>query len=357
MLDLWILTHRRVGDLEQMRSLASALAARVSEKAIVFHSARLAVSLPFLSPRMIDHGRSAALDPPWPDLVLVAEGALGNVALDIGRKSGGRTKVVCIGRPRGRMSGFDLIITTPQYRLPNAANVLELKLPLHRLDRHRMDEAAAALGPEMSSLPRPWVALLVGGTSAPDVLDSAVAQDLARRALAYAKESGGSLLVITSPRTGREAEKALAAAFNGKARCSFWSQKGTQNPYSGYLALADRFIVTSDSVSMVTEAILTKKHVAVYRLPVKYSKWMSFLSKHGHSTHALLRPLIEAGVIEARADRAALLAKLKEAGLIHDIGEAGAEVAPLADDMGAAVQRIETLLKARGQATAQRATS
>ena len=345
MLDLWILAHRRVGDLEQMRSLASALTARVSEKSIVFHSARLARSLPFLSPRMIDRRRSDALAPPWPDLVLVAEGALGNVALEIGRKSGGHTKVVCLGRPRGRMREFDLIITTPQYRVPAAANVRELNLPLHRLDRRQMKVAAAALAPELSLLPRPWIALLVGGTSAPDVLDTAAAQDLARQALAYAKESRGSLLVATSPRTGREAERALAAALKGKARCSFWSQKATKNSYSGYLALADRFVVTSDSVSMITEAILTKKPVAVYRLPVKLSKWMSFVAKHRHSTHMLLRPLIEAGVIEARSDRAALLEKLRAEGLIHDIGEAGAKGPPPIDEMGAAVQLIEALLR------------
>ena len=33
MLDRWILTHRRVGDLQQMRTLASALEARAVEKA------------------------------------------------------------------------------------------------------------------------------------------------------------------------------------------------------------------------------------------------------------------------------------------------------------------------------------
>src|SRR5215212_9977924 len=115
----------------------------------------------------------------------------------------------------------------------------------------------------------------------------------------------------------------------------------------------DRFIVTSDSVSMITEAILTKKPVAVYRLPVKLSKWMSFVAKHRHSTHMLLRPLIEAGVIEARPDRAALLEKLRAEGLINDIGEAGTEGQPPVDEMGAAVQLIEALLTDR--APAQRA--
>jgi mitochondrial fission protein ELM1 len=350
MLDLWILTHRRRGDLEQMRSLASALNARTSEKKIVFHSARLAVSLPFLSRRLIDHGKSAALVPPWPDLVLVAEGALGPIALEIGRKSGKSTKVVCVGRPRGRMREFDLIISTPQYRLAPAANVLELTLPLHGLDPVQMERAAAVLRPELSPLPRPWIALMVGGTSAPDALDSAAARDLARQALAYAKACQGSLLVVTSPRTGRAAERALAETLNGPARCSFWSEAPSPNPYPGYLQLADRFIVTSDSISMITEAILTKKPVAVYRLPVRYSRWMGFVSKHRQSTNALLRPLIDAGVIEARPDRAALLEKLRADGLIHDIGEAGADSWPFIGETAAAVERIETLMKDRSAA-------
>src|SRR6185295_7633686 len=119
--------------------------------------------------------------------------------------------------------------------------------------------------------------------------------------------------------------------------------------YPGYLALAYRFIVTSDSVSMITEAILTQKPVAIYRLPIKYSNWMAFVSKHRNSTHALLRPLIESGIIEARPDRAALLEKLRVDGMIHYIGEAGADDRPVGNEMAAAVRRIEALLKDRAK--------
>ncbi|MGH6875018.1 MAG: ELM1/GtrOC1 family putative glycosyltransferase, partial [Aestuariivirgaceae bacterium] len=168
--------------------------------------------------------------------------------------------------------------------------------------------------------------------------------DLAQQALAYAQTCGGTLLAITSPRTGRAAEEALAAALKGHARCNFWSQARGQNPYPGYLALADRFIVTSDSVSMITEAILTKKPVSVYRLPSRYSRWMDFIAKHRNSTNALLRPLIDAGVIEARPDRAALLEKLRAEGLIHDIGKVGADDRPFVSELTAAVQRIEALI-------------
>lgn len=103
MIEVWILTHRRVGDLEQMRTLASALDSRITEKRIFFRCPRLAATMPFLSLRLIDYAKSASLAAPWPDLVLVGEVALGSVALEIRRKSKEKTKIVCLGRPRGRM--------------------------------------------------------------------------------------------------------------------------------------------------------------------------------------------------------------------------------------------------------------
>ena len=54
-----------------------------------------------------------------------------------GRFGGARapaTRLVQIGRPRADLDGFDLVVTTPQYRLPERPNVLHLALPLHSVD-------------------------------------------------------------------------------------------------------------------------------------------------------------------------------------------------------------------------------
>ena len=121
MIDLWILTHRRVGDLEQMRAFASTLEANTVQKNIAFKISWLARLMPFLSVQFMDRARSDNLSPPWPDILLVAEGAVGPIALNIRGRSNGKTKVVCLGRPRGRISEFDLIITTPQFGLSRPA--------------------------------------------------------------------------------------------------------------------------------------------------------------------------------------------------------------------------------------------
>ena len=49
-----------------------------------------------------------------------------------------------------------------------------------------------------------------------------------------------------------------------------WIWDGTgENPYFGLLALADAFVVTVDSVSMVSEAVATHAPVMLARLPGK----------------------------------------------------------------------------------------
>jgi len=70
------------------------------------------------------------LSPPWPDLVLCAEASPSVIARDVKRRSAGKTRIVCLGRPAGSAANFDLVITTAQYRIPAAPNVVELSMPL-----------------------------------------------------------------------------------------------------------------------------------------------------------------------------------------------------------------------------------
>ncbi len=50
------------------------------------------------------------------------------------------------------------------------------------------------------------------------------------------------------------------------AHSYLWGDGG-ENPYPGYLALADEIIVTSDSISMAHEASLTGRPVHLFDLP------------------------------------------------------------------------------------------
>lgn len=211
-----------------------------------------------------DRRRSSPLEPPWPDLVIMAGRQNETPAKWIRKQSGGRTRIVVIGRNWTPPAELDLVVTTPQFRLPAHPHVLQNDFPLHRVTAERLSEAAQRWRSRLSGLPHPWIALIVGGSSGPYVFSTETARRLGREASAFARAHGGSLLVTTSPRTGRRAMNALDAAIDVPHRFYRWRPSDPDNPYLGYLALADRFIVTADSLSMLAEACETGRPVFLF---------------------------------------------------------------------------------------------
>ena len=140
-------------------------------------------------------GRLGAPEPPWPDVLITSGKRSLPVARWIRRQSGGRTRLVQLGRPGGPFALFDLIVATPDDRLPIRANVLQVAAPLA--------EAAAADDRRgtAASTARPATALLLSADSAsPIVLErSRRARDLGSAAAAEAARHGGSLVVAADP--------------------------------------------------------------------------------------------------------------------------------------------------------------
>ena len=140
--------------------------------------------------------------------------------------------------------------------------------PLHRVTEERLRAAAADWAPRLSALPGPYLAVVIGGNSGPFTFDHAAAKRLARQASARAKEMGASLLVTTSARTPRDKINSFERALDVPAEIFRWSKDVAENPYFGFLALADEVIVTGDSMSMLTEACATRKPVHIFDLGV-----------------------------------------------------------------------------------------
>ena len=170
----------------------------------------------------------------------------------------------CSAGPWAPVESFDLVVTTPQYELPEAANVLQNLLPLHGVTAERLADAAERWEPRLAHLPRPFVTVLVGGSSGPYVFDAQAAARLGREASELARSLGGSVLVSTSARTKPAAVDALFAAIDAPACLHRWSAADSQNPYFGFLGLADRIIVTADSISMIAEASATGRPVQMF---------------------------------------------------------------------------------------------
>jgi mitochondrial fission protein ELM1 len=273
-------------------------------------------------------------------------------------------RLVHCGRPWAPLDCFDLVVTTPQYRLPERPNVLHNTTPLQRVSEARLDAARALWMSKFEKLPRPRIAVMVGGDAGPYVLDREAAALLGRAASALAAGQGGSLLVTTSARTPGHAVEALEAELKGPAELFRWAPDRTaDNPYLGYLALADAFVVTAESMSMLTEACSTGKPVYMFDLDtgpgLKWPLLEPLLGQVPRPSRARRlrrlrwQPLVHrvamiTGPKRLTRDMRAIQDRLIEAGRAVWLGQAfspGPPPPPL-DDLERAIERVKTLFQA-----------
>jgi mitochondrial fission protein ELM1 len=298
---------------------------------------------------------SSPLQPPWPDVVIGASRRSVPVARWIRARSGGRTKLVHLLHTMAPLELFDLVITMPQYRLPKRCNVLHLTAALNRIDGDRLMAAAAEWTSRLSGLPRPFAALFVGGNSASYLLDPETAARLGRQVSAAVAASSGTLLISTSPRTPAAAADALIASITCPNLIYRWKAGDPNNPYHAFLALADRFIVTADSASLLVEACLMGKPVEVFSWPMRRSLLLKFkewlwrrCAPDGYGTMiAIIDRLVDWGLLKPPRDFAALHRELRERGLIADFGATVVVQRQPLDDMEQAVAAIRHLFADR----------
>jgi len=262
---VWTLLGQKAGDNNQVLALAESLGWGWIEKHMRYISMELIPNrLLKVTLLGLKRAQSDELGPPWPDLVISAGRRNEPVARWIKKQSGGRCRLVHIGRPWARPKHFDLIVTTPQYDLPKTSNVLYNELPLHRIDQQKLETAAQHWRPQFAHLPQPWIAVLVGGNSSTSQFTTAGLRYLASTANAIAASKNGSLLVTTSARSPKGTLDVMKKEITVPALLFDYNDRDTANPYFGFLALADSFIVTAESISMLTESCATGKPVYLY---------------------------------------------------------------------------------------------
>jgi hypothetical protein len=114
----------------------------------------------------------------------------------------------------------------------------------------------------LADLPRPLTAVLVGGPTGHYRYRREDAEDLLENAIDLAH--GGSLFISTSRRTPSDLLENLKARLPANSRLHEWAPNQNENPYLALLGLADRFVVTGDSISMMVEVARMGKPMYIY---------------------------------------------------------------------------------------------
>jgi mitochondrial fission protein ELM1 len=217
---------------------------------------------------------SDVLAPPWPDL-LISSGRRGApYSIFVRGASRGGTFTVHIQNPQAPLSRFDLV-AAPRHDRLSGSNVVQTFGALHRVTRERLAGEAEKFRASIANLPRPLVAVLIGGPNRVYEMTTEAVAGLVQKL----RGLGAGLAVTPSRRTGEMNLATLRRGLAG-APATIWDFAGP-NPYFGWLALADAVVATCDSVSMISEACSTGKPVFVAELPGGNPKFRAF--------HAALR--------------------------------------------------------------------
>ncbi|KAK3226924.1 hypothetical protein Dsin_006786 [Dipteronia sinensis] len=227
-----------------------------------------------------------------------------SIASSIKRLAPENVFVVQIQHPRSHLNRFDLVITprhdyyplTPDAqeqipwflrrwitpREPPDRHVVLTVGALHQADTAALRAAASAWNDELAVLPKPLLVVNVGGPASNCPYGVDLAKQLTKM-LQSVLWSCGSIRISFSRRTPENVANIIVKEFGNNPKVYIWDGEDP-NPHMGHLAWADAFVITADSVSMLSEACSTGKPVYVIgaeRCTWKFSDFQKSLQERG----------------------------------------------------------------------------
>jgi len=281
----WILSDGKQGHLSPMIGAAEALGVPVEIKNVPRIRAIDHLLWPFMAlfgAHRLRAGRPP-LAPPYPD-ICIASGRRTILYLRMVKEASPGTFCVYFMDPRSARAGADLVIAQHHDGL-SGENVVQVRTAPHRFSAESLERARREARAELTGLPRPRVAMLIGGNSRHHRFRR---NDIARLSAAIEDlaGTGAGLMITLSRRTPRSLAQAIWA-LTGRDNVYLWDGSG-ENPLTEFLALADDVVVTGDSIGMMGEAAATGRPIHIFSPSGGHRKFDRFLNTLGEV--ATLRP-------------------------------------------------------------------
>ncbi len=264
-LTIWAVADGRAGIVNQVQGVAEAVArltpAEITLKRIGWKG--YLDPLPARwnpAPRSGMSSGSSDFTPPWPDLMIAAGRASLPLSIRMREWSGGKTFVVQLQDPRLPADLFDMVVP-PFHDELSGRGIFPVVGSPHRVTPERLAQDFETFKARIAPLPRPRVAVLIGGKSKAFDITPTTAHALADRIARMVEGVGGSVLLTTSRRTPAAAREILTARLSALPGF-LWDGEG-ENPYFAFLAAADVVVATEDSINMVAEAASTGKPIHI----------------------------------------------------------------------------------------------
>ncbi|HOD11620.1 MAG TPA: ELM1/GtrOC1 family putative glycosyltransferase [Candidatus Omnitrophota bacterium] len=315
-----VLNDRKLGHLHQSLAVAGQIQRALAQRAIQsrleiidieFKSKareRVFSGVSFASHRRVSQGRLRYLK--WflqRKSFLEVMSVKGDFVVSCGASTAGvnyflsqdyRAKSIAIQKPGILdLDRFDLVVLPEHDRsvfYARQKNVLYTKVAPNLITQEYIQSQSDQLMmkfPALRHLKGIRVGVLWGGESKHHAIPASLAKMVMDQLKEAVESLDGQMLLTTSRRTSRETDDTIREALRGFDRCIFSVMPNHHNiveAVGGILGLSDILVVSSDSISMVSEAISSGKKVIVFKPEkrvlgtCKHDVFVEKLSVQGH---------------------------------------------------------------------------
>jgi len=201
-----------------------------------------------------------------PKLVISAGRKSAPIAVFLKNQSQNQTKIIQIMHPNLNLQKFDFVILPKHDEIDEGkfSNVITTIGSLTKTKENLIAAEQKKFSSWFQNIDKTKIAVLVGGSSNKTKFTKDSAIKLAKITSDIASKMDATLLILNSRRTANELTNAIKSNLKCDYRFYDWQEVRNENPYLAILGYADFFIITGDSVSMISECCSSGKPVYVF---------------------------------------------------------------------------------------------
>lgn len=173
------------------------------------------------------------------------------------------SKIIQIMRPEINFNKFDFVII-PKHDEPHPPCPSNLILSLGSLCKNNINLDDNSTFKIIEDFKKPIFSLLIGGSSKKTKFTISSAQKLIDKSLKISQKYNASLIILNSRRTDFEINNFIKKTINKDVVFYDYNLLKNNNPYHKIIRISDLFIISGDSVSMISECCSTGKPVLIF---------------------------------------------------------------------------------------------
>lgn len=225
-----------------------------------------------------------------PDIIVSCGSSVACVNFILSREN--LAKSIVIMRPSVLSAKkFDLVIMNRHDGPPKRKNIAAPEGALNLINDNYLKSQAASLGKKIQIDKEFVLGLLVGGDNKDFRLNKDIMREVVIQIKSALEKLDGQVLVSTSRRTNNDVESLLKEEFKDYPRCKLLviaNERNIPEAVGGILGLSRIVVTTPESISMISEAVNSKKYVLVFNSENVSAKHKRFLNLFARNKYIYL---------------------------------------------------------------------